>query len=260
MSQNQNNLTRVRGFVLRERFSGNSDKFIDVLTEKYGIIEICVKGARKITGKNLAPAMLFSYSEFCLSHRRNMYYIDSAEPIKNFYGITSDIDAFALASYITEILSYSALSLQDSPETMRLVLNTMHFLSSGERDIELLKAIFELRFMSENGFLPELTACKECAVYEPENMYFLVREGVLYCENCYIPVENRIALKISRTVLRAVRYIMLSDFEKIFSFSLKNQSLQRLCELSELYISYQLDRHFKTLDFYKSVRNIKKDR
>ncbi len=255
-----NKLIQVKGFVLRERFSGNSDKFIDILTEKYGIIEIYVKGARKITGKNLAPTMLFSYSDFCLSKRKNMYYIDSAEPICSFYGIASDIDAFALTSYITEVLSYSALSLQDSAETMRLVLNTMHFLSNKTRDISLLKAVFELRFMAENGYLPELTGCKECGTYETDEMYFIVKSGTLYCSDCYIHSENRIAVKLNRTVLHTVRYIMLSDFEKIFSFTLKDSSLETVCKLSELYLCHQIDRHFKTLDFYKSVRNIKKDR
>lgn len=254
MSQKQLNLITLRGIVLRERFSGESDKFIDVLTEKYGIIEICVKGARKLTGKNLAPAMLYAYSCFCLRKRGNMYYIDSAEPIRNFYGITSDIDAFALASYISEVVSYSVPSEQNGTDVMRLVLNTFHFLAEKSRNVDLLKAIFELRFMCESGFMPDVLACHECAAYEPEFMYFIIDEGIMYCDECYIPQENRTAFKINRTVLCAVRHIALMDFEKLFSFNMKNESLERLCRLSEAYLTQHLDKHFKTLDFYKSLR------
>lgn len=256
MSQNPAELITVKGLVLRERFSGNSDKFIDVLTEKYGIIEICVKGARKITGKNLAPAMLFSYSCFCLKKRGNMHYIDSAELIRSFYGISSDIKSFSLASYMAEILSCSALSSQNGNDVMRLVLNILHFLSEGKYDIDLLKAIFELRFMAESGFMPDIVACHECAVYEPEIMYFIIDKGIMYCEKCFMPDKNSNFFKMNRAVLCAVRHIMLSDFEKLFSFNLKNQSLSALCMLSELYIVYQLGRNFKTLDFYKSIKNI----
>lgn len=248
----------VRGIVLRERFSGDNDKFIDILTEKYGIIEICVKGARKITGKNLAPAMLFSYSEFCLKQRGNMYYIDSAEPIKSFYGVTADLETFALASYITEILSYSALSEQNGNDVMRLVLNIMHFLTEKKHNTELLKAIFEMRFMAETGFMPDILACHNCGIYEHDFMYFIIQEGVMYCQDCYIDTENRTAFKVNRAVLRAVRHIMLSDFEKLFSFNLKNKSLDILCRLSEAYIIGQLGRNFRTLDFYKSIKQ--KDR
>lgn len=238
--------------MLRERFSGNSDKFIDVITKQYGIIEICVKGARKITSKNLAPAMLFSYSRFCLKKRKNMYYIDSARLLHSFYGVTSDIKAVALASYIAEVLACSAMSVQ-SDNIMRLVLNTFHFLASGTHDINLLKAVFELRFMSETGFLPNLTACHECAAYETDLMYLVINEGIILCQNCFQTDKNEYCVRMNRAVLHAVRYIMLSDFDKIFSFRLKNQSLSQLCRLSEMYILYQLDRNFKTLDFYKSL-------
>ncbi len=254
MSQKQSEMITVRGLVLRERFTAGSDKFIDVLTEKYGIIEICVKGARKITGRNLAPAMLFSYSEFCLRQRGNMYYIDSAVPIKSFYSVSSDISSFALASYMAEVLSYSALSEQTGNDVMRLVLNIMYFLSEGKRKTGLLKAIFELRFMAETGFMPDIVACKNCAVYESDAMYFLIDEGIMYCGNCYTASADIAAIRISRAVLCALRHIMLSDFEKLFLFDLKNESLEILCGLAESYLTAQLDRNFKTLDFYKSVK------
>ncbi|HAS79164.1 MAG TPA: DNA repair protein RecO [Ruminococcus sp.] len=254
MSQKQSEMITVRGLVLRERFTAGSDKFIDVLTEKYGIIEICVKGARKITGRNLAPAMLFSYSEFCLRQRGNMYYIDSAVPIKSFYSVSSDISSFALASYMAEVLSYSALSEQTGNDVMRLVLNIMYFLSEGKRKTGLLKAIFELRFMAETGFMPDIVACKNCAVYESDAMYFLIDEGIMYCGNCYTASADIAAIRISRAVLCALRHIMLSDFEKLFLFDLKNESLEILCGLAESYLTAQLGRNFKTLGFYKSVK------
>lgn len=42
----------IVGIVIKERPVGEQDKFIDVLTSNDGVIEITVKGARKINGKN----------------------------------------------------------------------------------------------------------------------------------------------------------------------------------------------------------------
>ena len=47
-------LITAEGLVIAERSYGEADRFIDVLTAEYGVVEICVKGARKLTGKNNA--------------------------------------------------------------------------------------------------------------------------------------------------------------------------------------------------------------
>ena len=42
----------AEGIVLKERSAGEQDKFIDILTKDRGVLELSVKGARKINGKS----------------------------------------------------------------------------------------------------------------------------------------------------------------------------------------------------------------
>ncbi|MDE6781658.1 MAG: DNA repair protein RecO, partial [Ruminococcus sp.] len=60
----------IKGIVLKEKNVGEHGKFIDVLTAENGVIELTVKGARKINSQFLSSTQLFAYSQFCYSESR----------------------------------------------------------------------------------------------------------------------------------------------------------------------------------------------
>ena len=54
-------------------------------------------------------------------------------------------------------------------------------------------------------------------------------------------------------VLAAMRHIIYANGEKLFSFSLPDAGLARLCGVSEAYLIAQTERKYKTLDFYRQI-------
>lgn len=248
-------MTTIEGIVLKERAFGEQDKFIDILTRDRGLLELPVKGARKISGKFSAPTQLFAYSKFCYEQRKNRFYLNSAETIHIFYGLRNSLSAISLASYFSDILRYSVAELTDSEDVLRLFLNTLHYLENGLRHEKLLKSIFELRLMSEIGFMPDVVACHGCGVFEPEELYFSVSDGSFLCSECCPPELKKSNFKITLPVLSAIRHIVFMDFNRLFNFRVSENVLERLSEFSESYIISHLERSFNTLDFYKSLRN-----
>lgn len=242
----------ANGLVLREKSVGEADKFIDILTPEYGIIEVSVKGAKKINGKNASSAQLFAYSRFCCQKRGEYYYLNSSEPVQIFYGIRTDIVKTALASYFSELLLYTVTSGQTANDIMRLALNTFHYLSTGERSPALLKSIFELRLLSELGMMPDLLGCHKCLSYKEPEMNFLPSDGILLCSDCSAGYSNH-KIPISDSVLHTLRTIVLSELDKLWSFRLSEHAEKTLSAVSEEYLLAQLDRGFKTLEFYKSL-------
>ena len=57
----------TEGIVIKERSVGEQDKFIDILTKEYGVVEAAVKGARKINGKRgvFRAKMRYNISQKC---------------------------------------------------------------------------------------------------------------------------------------------------------------------------------------------------
>ncbi len=247
----------LTGIVIRERTVGEQDKFIELLTESQGVIEVTVRGARKITGKNMAAAQLFAYATFCMEQRRDRYYLNSAEPIRIFYALRQDLDKLALASYFADVLRYSSTSQSQQSDVLRLTLNTLHYLEAGSRPLPLLKALFELRLMTELGMMPAIVCCDVCGAYTPEQLRFYIQGGVYVCKTCTgLCSFHGEAMDVSGTVLQAIRHIVLSDFDRLFHFRIAEPALAQLSKLAERYLLVRLERNFRTLDFYKSLSDL----
>ncbi len=248
----------VKGVVLTQRMVGEQDRFIEILTAEYGVIEVLVKGAGKISSKTGSGTQLFAYSEFCLNDKKKgARMLGSVSPIQIFYGLRSSVTAVALASYFSQVITFAVLPRAGIPEILRLMLNCLHFLSQKEPDELMLKAIFELRIAALLGFLPDVVMCRECGKYLPETLYFSVEDGYFVCKDCRRPSDElRQFVEMPAGTLQAIRHVVLSDFEKIFSFRLKENCREPLFRFAEQFLQYHIDRRFKTLEFYKTLRGM----
>jgi len=244
----------INGIVIKQRSVGDNDKYIDVLSNE-GIIEISVKGVKKINSKNSCPSQLFAYSRFCINDRYRKNILNSAEPIHIFYGLRNSLEKLSLASYFADLLRYCVTEENQNGNIMRLFLNSLYFMEKNLKSCSFLKPLFELRLVSETGMMPDVLACHICGAFEPDIFYFNIRGGNFCCEECYhnFP-DDKNSLKGNSALLRAVRHIVLSDFERLFGFRVSDETLSALSYLSEQYIISHFERSFSTLEFYKSIK------
>ena len=64
-----------------------------------------------------------------------------------------------------------------------------------------------------------------------------------------------IALAVAIAAITALRHTVYADFEKLFSFELKEELLEPLSLASERYIAYMTQKDYPTLQFYKTIIN-----
>lgn len=91
-----------------------------------------------------------------------MYTIREAEVRNVFHGISSTIEGMSLAMYLAEMAAALSPTGEEAAKELRLLLNCLYMISEGKTDLHVVKAVFELRTMSECGFLPQLVCCKIC--------------------------------------------------------------------------------------------------
>ena len=96
--------------------------------------------------------------------------------------------------------------------------------------------------------MPDLSCCSFCGEINENEMYFLSQDGVLSCKNC----QND-GVYLDATSLTAMRYIVLSPFEKLFSFNIPGEKAERLSLVTEKFLTAQTERRFKTLEFYYNL-------
>lgn len=243
--------TTTKGLVIREQTIGESDRLVTLLTADLGLVKAFVRRAKTMKSQSLSSTSLFAYSEFNLYKGKDAYVIDKAVPIEIFFDLRNDIEKLALAQYFAQLTYYLGAEEQPSEEMLRVVLNSLHLLCKGNKNIKIIKSAVEIRMLSLGGYMPNILACYRCGTYETDIMYFDIEEGCIYCKDCYR--NNAITAPLG--VITALRYICLSDVSKIFSFKLSNDNLSILSDITEKYLLSRVDGRLTTLEFYKSLFN-----
>ena len=148
-----------------------------------------------------------------------------------FFGLRGDIGALALAQYFCELAGTVAPEGVPAGDYLRLLLNSLYFLSRKARPQPILKALTEMRLMAMSGYMPDLVGCRRCGAYESDEMAFLPQSGQICCQSC----RQREALcepavLLSRGAMTGLRHTIYADFETLFAFSLPEEEQKQLCQ------------------------------
>ena len=241
----------VQGIVLRVTDYNDRDALLTLLTTRHGKLTVKARGLRRKNSPLTAPCQLLAYGEFTIFEYRGQYTINEAHSIELFTPLRRDLTKLSLGTYFAQ--AAEVLSQEDfpSPELQALLLNCLYALCRLNLPEAQIKAVFELRAACLSGYTPDLFGCHICGSQTPNR--FDLSAGQLECMNCRSSESNGIRMPVTPAILEAMRYICLCDPKKLFSFQLGRETLEQLGNLTEAYLTTQLERGFSTLDFYKSL-------
>lgn len=243
----------TKGIVLRETETKDADKILTVLTAERGKISVVAKGVRRKSCKYAACAQHLAYSEWTLFQRGEWYYVREGSTEEQFMGLRTDLEALALGCYLAELTEAVTAPESPAPETLRLLLNGLYALSTLHKPATIVKPAFELRLLCLAGYEPLADGCAYCGAADPEQPMLDVVQGVVRCGKCGVG-ERALSLPLCRDSLAALRHIVYGDPKRLYSFTLGPEALKRLGAAAEAFVSAQLERSFRTLDFYKSLQ------
>lgn len=236
---------KTRAIVARRANYAESNCMLTLFAEGLGIVSACVYGVngKKSRMRNVSQPLCFA--EFVLIKKSgDIYRVDSAEIIEPFYPISEDLKKLALANYFLDVTG-DIFSAEDGLP-LSLLLNTLYALSYKNLDIDIAKAVFELKIMQYSGYEPNMEACIKCG---KEEVYAFDFSGGAVCSACKTPSMQA----ISKDTLEAVKYILRSDTKRLFSFEISDTAKKDLAGICEGYILSKSDRHYKSLEYYKKL-------
>lgn len=240
----------TRGIVLRETQTKETDKILTLLTEDFGKIPVVARGARRKGSKFAASAQSLAYSEWTLYQRGPWRYAREGSTLELFDGLRDSLEALSLGFYLAELTEYVAPEEVPVPELLRHLLNGLYALAKLRKPAALVKPAFELRLLCLAGYEPLADACVSCGALEPEEPVLDAAEGVIHCKKCAPPGGGS---PLCRDSLAALRHSVYGDPKRLYAFRLGQEPLRRLTCASEAFLFAQLERNFKTLDFYKNL-------
>ena len=247
--------TKTKALVLRSVDYKESDKILTLLTQELGKITVSARGCRKKGSPIAASCQLLAWSELVLYDYKGRWSVKEGQTLRLFRGIQADLDRLALGCYFAELAETLAVEGLPSPELLSLTLNSLHALDQmPQKPLALIKTAFEWRCMCLAGYGPLFDGCAICGRNPPEKPQFHLKEGVLHCAQCREEVGEGISMPLNGDALAALRYIVHGDPKRLFSFQLEGDGLRLLGDAGEAYVHTQLERGFRTLDFYKQTQ------
>lgn len=240
----------IRAIVLRVTDYNDRDALLTVLSRDHGKLTIKARGLRRKNSPLVAPCQLLGFGEFTLFEYKGQYTINEAHSLELFSPLRRDLTKLSLGTYFAQAAEVVSQEDMPNPELQSLLLNCLFALSRLDEPEAKVKAVFELRAACLAGYMPDLFGCHNCGDQNPDR--FDISEGLLECHNCRT-VGGGIRMPVTPGVLEAMRYICLCEPKKLLSFNIGAENLLLLANLSEAYLTTQLERGFSTLDFYKSL-------
>ena len=243
----------IKGLVLRETQTKETDKILTVLTAEHGRLPVVARGARRKNSRIAAASELLAFSELVLYERRGWYLLDEASTVALWDNVRRDVELLSLASYFAEMAEAVTGEELPAPETMSLLLNALYALDAMDKPPALVKAAFELKLLALSGYEPLSSECAVCGKNAPEEPLFDAEQGVVVCRKC-AGTAARGLLPLDAGSLAAMRHVLGAEKKRMLSFSLNGETMRRFTRACEMFARVQLDRNFRTLDFYKSLQ------
>lgn len=259
-------LHTVKGLVLRETVVTSNARYINVLTAELGRISVLVRGAVRLTGRFTASTQVFCYGEFVVFEREGKYTLNDASLIENYFVLCEDFDRLTVGTYILNTAEHVSREDVAEPELLRLALNTLWALTHfKDRDLRLIKGVYEMRLCALLGLAPNVVSCCECGHgVEEDTVYLNVMEGSIICRSCnsksfkevYIENERQvndmrtaqIIIPLAPASVLAMQHAIYAKMPKLFSFSLAKELLPEFSSACEKYLENHVDHHFCVLD------------
>ena len=240
---------KLNGIVIAENNMGDYDKMLTMLTPNYGKISCVAKGARRQQSALLAGTQLFCFGEYLMYKGTNTYHINSCETIEIFYNLRTDLDKLKYAIHINKIIQDVTEENENCYKILQLFLNTLYTISETDKDkdLDFINSVFKIRLSCLLGFMPIINKCTSCGEIGAES-YFSFEDSGFKCEAC--ARQDKGAIKISKSTANAIKYIILADAKKIFSFNIAEENKRELEIIAKLYLNDKLDKEYKIEDLF----------
>ncbi len=223
-------LIKLKGIVIKEVTYSDYDKIITVLTDELGTITCMAKGAKRTNSSILASSQYLVYSEFVLFKGSTFYHVNSASTISMFYHLKIDFDKLSLVFPLTKsILSLTDENV-DTSNILKLFLNALYVLENIDKNNILVVNIFRIKLLCLLGYTPQTVNCNRCGCNFKEieeDVFYDFIDNTFVCSQCS-KLDKKRYIKLSFTCLVAVKYIICSDTNKVFSLSLKDEYIKNL--------------------------------
>lgn len=219
---------RTKGIIIKRTNLGEADRILTVLTNDRGKIRIIAKGIRRTLSKLAGNCELFTMGNFMLAEGRNLDILTAAEMVESYPGLRKDLKSTQSAYYMAEIIDKRLPDDEPHENIFNLFSDCLGALHVTQNPFIL--SFFEINFLSDTGFEPELYVCLNCGEkITPTDNFFNIEGGGVACSEC------KSDLKISDETIKVLRLILEHKLDNILKINLTDKTSKELRKIIKHY-------------------------
>lgn len=180
-----------RGVVLRVAPVRDADLLVTLYTDLHGRISAIARNARKSQRRFAGALSLLVLGRYQLGRRPrgDVWALESAEVVREWTQLSSDVVAVAHASYAAELVGALLPAEVPEPEALDLLIGLYDALVAGGPSPAALRFV-EIGLLDLAGHLPALDHCAACARTLADGVLFDPRRGGAICRACAATSKN----------------------------------------------------------------------
>ena len=253
---------RTPAIVLRGRPHGESDKIVTFLTKDWGKVTGIAKGAKRSQRRFVNVLEPFTHIQLRFRPTRTdeLAFIFGCDLLQSFRGPSRDLQCFASASYVCELVDVMVTGREAGQEIYTLLLKSMQTLEGANSVSRAFLPTFELLLLTHTGYAPHLTDCHQCGrdTNTQESLWvFSPSIGGLLCSRCRD--QGGAVVALSGDTVHFLATAKDHDLAAILSTAASLRVAQELRALAGSMLSRHLHRPLKSRVFLAQARLLEND-
>jgi DNA repair protein RecO (recombination protein O) len=157
---------RTPAVVLRTSPYSESDKIVTFLTRDWGKVTGIAKGARRSQRRfvNVLESFTHVLLRFRPSRGDDLAFIFGCDLLRTFRAPGQDLQRYAFASYLTELIDVMISGREAGEEAYNLLLVGLTTLEEQAQLSPLFLSAFALLLLMHTGYAPNSTECQHCGL------------------------------------------------------------------------------------------------
>lgn len=253
---------RTPAIVLRGRPHGESDKIVTFLTKDWGKVTGIAKGAKRSQRRFVNVLEPFTHIQLRFRPPRTdeLAFIFGCDLLQSFRGPSRDLQCFAIASYVCELVDVMVTGREAGQEIYTLLLKSLQTLEEAGSASRTFLPTFELLLLTHTGYAPHLTDCQQCGrdTNTKESPWvFSPSIGGLLCSHCRD--QGGAVVALSGDTVHFLAATKNRDIAALLSTVASLRVSQELRALAGSMLSRQLHRPLKSRAFLAQASLLEHD-
>ncbi len=175
-----------KAIVISHSDFGEADRYVQFLTQKWGMITVLAKSARKSRRRYAGGLDLFCHDEISLrGEPKGTPYLNELTVLNSFPILRDNLDKLLMAGKVTQWVKRLADTTNPMPEVYSLLGQTLSLIEKEQNleRLDLLNLVFKLKLLLHLGLKPSVDDCVKCEAPASRG-YLDIEAGGVVCPNC----------------------------------------------------------------------------